>query len=104
MNYRYPNLAFVKDKRKRFEPLDAGGWLDFISGAWDRDRNVRRAKCGCCTVPVAAGQGRACNEFLSDGYCVVTRYLCPECEADFAADRRFSESSPDPDDAPQSTR
>ena len=56
MNYDDPNLTFVKDKRKRFELLDAGGWLDFASGAWDRDRNVRRAKCGRCTVPVAAGQ------------------------------------------------
>ena len=104
MKYDDPNLTFVKDNRKRFELLDAGGWLDFSSGAWDRDRNVRRAKCGRCTSPVAAGQGRAYNEFLSDGYRVVTRYLCPDCEARYAADHRFTESSPDPDDAPQSTR
>ena len=103
MNYGYPNLTFVKDKRRRFELLDAGGWLDFSSGAWDRDRNVRRAKCGRCTVPVAAGQGKAYNEFLSDGYRTVTRYLCPDCEADFAASRREYESLPDPADASRST-
>ncbi len=104
MNYDFPNLTFVKDKRRRFELLDAGGWLDFASGAWDRGRNVRRAQCGRCTVPVAAGQGSVCNEFLSDGYRVVTRCLCPRCEARFAADPRCIESSPGPDDAPQSTR
>ena len=103
MNYGYPNLTFVKDKRKRFELLDAGGWLDFSSGAWDRDRNVRRAN-GRCTVPVAAGQGRAYNEFLSDGYRTVTRYLCLECETEYAATRREFASLPGPDDTPQSTR
>ncbi len=90
MNYQYPNLSLITDKRKRFELLDKGGWLDFSSGAWDRDRNVRRAKCGRCTCAVPAGLGRAYNEFLSDGYRTVTRYLCPNCEAGFAAGRRGS--------------
>ena len=94
MNYNYPNLTFVKDRRKRFELLDAGGWLDFSSGAWDRGRNVRRAKCGRSTTPIAAGQGSACNEFLSDGYRTVTRYLCPRCEAGYAATRREFASLP----------
>ena len=104
MNYDDPNLTFVKDKRQRFELLGAGGWLDFSSGAWDRDRNVRRVKCGRCTVPVAAGQGSACNEFLSDGYRTVTRYLCPRCETGYGAMRREFASLPDLDDTPQSTR
>ena len=103
MNYHYPNLAFVKEKRKRFELLDKGGWLDFASGAWGRDRNVRRAKCGRCTAAVPAGLGHAYNEFLSDGYRTVTRYLCPDCEADCAASRRESSSLPDPADASRST-
>ena len=54
-----PDLAFVKDKRMRFELLDAGGWLDFAGGAWGRGRNRRRARCGRGAAPVAAGQGRA---------------------------------------------
>ncbi len=74
------------------------------SGTWDRDRNVRRAKCGRCTTPIAAGQGRACNEFLSDGYRTVTRCLCPGCETGYAATRREFASLPGPDGAPQSTR
>ena len=88
MEYGYPNLKFAADKRRRFELLLAAGWLDFSSGAWDRGRNARKAQCGRCEAVVPAGLGNAYNEFLSDGYRTVTRYLCPNCEADYAGNRR----------------
>ena len=89
-----PGLAFVK--RKRFELLDAGGCLDFAGGGWDRGRNRRRARRGRYAAPVAAGQGSACNGFLSGGCRVAARCRCLGCGARFAADRRCGESSPGP--------
>lgn len=80
-DFRYPNLRFVRDRKRRFDLLNAGHWLDFTSGAWRHPNNVRRAKCGRCERTLEAGQGDAYNEFMSDGYRTVTRYICAECKA-----------------------
>ena len=88
MDCNYPNIKLISDKRERFARLIEGGWLDFASGAWDRDRNARAAKCGRCETPIPKGTGLAYNEILSDGYRTVTRYLCVNCEIDYGSHHR----------------
>jgi len=84
----YPRIKQITDKRERFSRLHRGGWLDFGSGAWDRDRNEHPANCGRCSSAVPVRTGHAYNEILSDGCSTVTRYLCPNCETDYGGQHR----------------
>lgn len=62
-----------------FDRLLAAGRLDFDSGAWDHESNLRFAHCGRCGQKIWPGEGKPYNEFMTDHFRATTRYLCSEC-------------------------
>lgn len=74
------NLAQnISSATPRFERLLREHRIDLDSGAWNHDANIRVAQCGRCGQYVGPGDGRAYNEFMTDGYRASTRYLCGDC-------------------------
>ena len=66
---------------KSFDTLQARGFIDMDSGAWDFDTNRRRARCGRCHRQIEKGKGQPYNQFMADGYRATTKYLCGGCVA-----------------------
>lgn len=64
---------------RAFCALRDDGYCDFTPRL-DRPHNSRNARCRVCRVHLAPGKGLGYDEYMSDGYRFVRRYVCESCE------------------------